>query len=125
MRLRAGALNNNGYADERRCGVLERDAYVAIKELTAENERLGNIIIEATKREKENLCLIEEIHKQIRELRPLVASVIADTAREILEPIIKALHYTTFASPLEKQSTLEYIYLLKQKYVGGKRNNDD
>ena len=41
----------------------------------------------------------------------------SEVAREILEPIINALKYTRFASPLEKQSTLNYIYTIANKYT--------
>lgn len=75
---------------------LPKKALALIRELTEENEKIGI----------ENFDLVCELSR-IREA----------AVREIFEPIINALKYTRFASPLEKKSTLDYIYSLREKYI--------
>lgn len=105
------------------------DAEQKTKELTEENAELRREYDSMAKSVNEASELIRSLKSRIRRLeaydeqrdialhKRLIDETRVDTTSKIFEEIINALKYTTFASPLEKNGTLDYIYSLREKYI--------
>ena len=115
--------------EQMRCMNCLNIANEVIKQLTEENVELRREYDSMAKSVNEASELIRSLKSRIKRLEAydeqrdialharLIGETRVDTARGIFEPIINALKYTTFASPLEKNGTLDYIYSLRDKYI--------